>query len=919
MDLFCEIIKEKEKLVAEKKIYLIAENEGVIAILDKFPASDGHTLLITKKHFSNISEPIRAFPTFISTLFLSMKKIKAVNNNEKEKENNTPPHEEKMNKQLERSEKSTSDAIRTLEAIFGPINRKPNNNDREEGGGGGDNPRNNDHGGQPTGSSIEKQQRVFTKAKELLKKNAVKGEKKPIAIVIEEIDSVGTKGNDLNIIVIATTNNPEVLNEALVRPGRLGRRITKAVGSCLETAVAEDNPKIIPDVQDFEESLRETLQTRKKDKYSKLLQEGGLFFYGTTRGSFILPPAGYALWKNIQSVLDKKFAARGVKNVLLPTLIPLDLLEKEKKHVAGFSPECFYIERIGEKKIENPLILRPTSEVLAEKNTSPFFRNTEFLWQEGHTLHSNEKEAKEFALNILSDYQDYAEKTLCLGVIVGKKTEGERFAGALETYTVECLLPDGQCLQFATSHYFGDNFCRLMGLILPFDIAPVQIAFVIIKESPELFNYYSEISSLLTPYFRCQLYNKSSRDNLNILQADKEGCPFKIILGDEELKKEEITLVRRDNVERRITINLQESEAEKKRLLALEKYLEGQSKIISEKWTEEKLTEHQKMMINSYKKGARSGKIFEVITREKEEFKKNIYQKSADFRNKHTFLIDNYPELEKKIKEGIIGLFLIPFCNKLNCEEEIKIKIPAYSIRCIKELGLSEKKKMLDLKKCLFCKQLAENMRKRIMYELPWPTKYLSNIPVPVRHKKYREIYELKNYEVKKSSLSLSARSKVIDKSGSNYVSENTEGYGPCTDGRGANDCYCSREELLRQRNTFTTNVNINNIQQIINVKFPSTGCIFRLRLTIVNQGGYSRSKEYNSVEEAINSAPRITSGQDFPDEYVEDAGFWATVGTLGMVYAVPNWSASYKIRSAAATALQSAIQNYQNGSNVNG
>jgi prolyl-tRNA synthetase len=100
----------------------------------------------------------------------------------------------------------------------------------------------------------------------------------------------------------------------------------------------------------------------------------------------------------------------------------------------------------------------------AEKNTSPFFRNTEFLWQEGHTLHSSEKEAQEFALNILSDYQDYAEKTLCLGVIVGKKTEGERFAGALETYTIECLLPDGQCLQFATSHYFGDNFCRLMGV-----------------------------------------------------------------------------------------------------------------------------------------------------------------------------------------------------------------------------------------------------------------------------------------------------------------------------------------------------------------------------------------------------------------------------------------------------------------------
>ena len=102
----------------------------------------------------------------------------------------------------------------------------------------------------------------------------------------------------------------------------------------------------------------------KEEKYSKFLIEAGLFFYGTTKGSFILPPGGYALWKNIQNALDKKFSERGVQNVLLPTLIPLDLLEKEKKHIAGFSPECFYIEKIGEKKTETPLVLRPTSEVL---------------------------------------------------------------------------------------------------------------------------------------------------------------------------------------------------------------------------------------------------------------------------------------------------------------------------------------------------------------------------------------------------------------------------------------------------------------------------------------------------------------------------------------------------------------------------
>ena len=206
-----------------------------------------------------------------------------------------------------------------------------------------------------------------------------------------------------------------------------------------------------------------------RDKYSKLLIETGLFAYGTSKGSFILPPHGYALWKNIQNVLDKKFSVRGVQNVLLPSLIPLELLEKEKKHITGFSPECFYVEKVGEKKLEALLVLRPTSEVLfydwyrqilqsyqqlpflynqwcsvfrAEKNTNPFFRNTEFLWQEGHTIHSSSEEARQFALNILSDYQDYAENILGLGIIVGKKSEGEKFAGALESYTVECLLPD---------------------------------------------------------------------------------------------------------------------------------------------------------------------------------------------------------------------------------------------------------------------------------------------------------------------------------------------------------------------------------------------------------------------------------------------------------------------------------------------
>jgi prolyl-tRNA synthetase len=497
--------------------------------------------------------------------------------------------------------------------------------------------------------------------------------------------------------------------------------------------------------------------------YKRLLIKSDLFFAGSTKGSFILPPHGYSLWKNIQNILDKKFAVRGVQNVLLPSLIPLSLLEKEKEHIKGFSPECFSVEKVGGKKLDVPLILRPTSEVLfydwyrqilqsyqqlpflynqwcsvfrAEKNTKPFFRNSEFLWQEGHTIHSIPEEAHQFALNILSDYQDYAENVLGLGIIVGEKSQGERFAGAVKSYTIECLLPDGQCLQLATSHYFGDSFCRLMGvkfqnkdnqnqypfstswgtstravgtiakthadnwgLILPFEIAPVQIAFILIGESQELSNYYQEINNLLTPYYRCRLYNKNQQVNKNILQADQEGCPFKIILGPEELKKKEITLIRRDNIERRITISLAESETEKKYLLAFEKYVKSLSEV-DEKIKKE--FEENKQVTNSFKKGQLAGKIFGVINKEKQELQRTIHQKSTDFRDKHIFSVDNFSELEKKLKEGVKGLFLIPFCNKLDCEREIKEKVPTYSIRCI-----SSSNKQKNHGQCLFCQSAA--------------------------------------------------------------------------------------------------------------------------------------------------------------------------------------------------------------------
>lgn len=498
----------------------------------------------------------------------------------------------------------------------------------------------------------------------------------------------------------------------------------------------------------------------KQTEYNKVLLESGLFFPGPSKGSFILPPNGLILWQNIQNILNQKFAKYGVKNVSLPTLIPYSFFQKEKQHIQGFSPEFFQIQQIGEKELSDPLVLRPTSEVLfydwfrqtlhiyqqlpflynqwcqvfrAEKNTKPFLRNTEFFWQEGHTLHENKQEAQEFAQKIWQEYQDYIEKDLCLAVIAGKKSEKEKFAGAVESYTVECLLPDGQCLQLATSHYFGDNFCRAMnvkfqgkqqskeeqlnypfstswgtstraigalalshvdslGLILPFDVAPVQIAFILFRKDEKVINYYQEILNILiAAKFRCRLYSSA-------LQADKEGCPLKIILGPEELGKKEITLKRRDEIEKKIIISMQDNELEKKFFPICKDYMEKIGKVVSEENKGSPVINVEEKAMEAMKNGLKQGRIFKVVTQSREELNKDLYQKSINFRDQHVFSVREYQELEKKIKGGAIGLFLIPFCNNLSCEETIPGKLPAYSVRC---LSLIEKPK--EGEKCIFC------------------------------------------------------------------------------------------------------------------------------------------------------------------------------------------------------------------------
>ena len=221
--------------------------------------------------------------------------------------------------------------------------------------------------------------------------------------------------------------------------------------------------------------------------YTDIVVKAELADYTTVKGFIAIRPYGYAIWENIQNYADKRFKENGVKNVSMPVLIPETLLNKEKEHVEGFAPEVAWVTIGGQEKLEEKLCIRPTSETIFssmyskwlnswrdlpylynqwcsvlrwEKETRPFLRSREFLWQEGHTIHETAEEAKEFTLKMLDVYADVIENLLAIPVLKGQKTPKEQFAGAEATYTVETLMHDGRALQGGTSHYFGQNFTK---------------------------------------------------------------------------------------------------------------------------------------------------------------------------------------------------------------------------------------------------------------------------------------------------------------------------------------------------------------------------------------------------------------------------------------------------------------------------
>ena len=283
--------------------------------------------------------------------------------------------------------------------------------------------------------------------------------------------------------------------------------------------------------------------------YTDVVKKAELADYSGVKGCMVIRPYGYAIWENIQRDLDARFKALGHENVYMPMFIPESLLQKEKDHVEGFAPECAWVTVGGQNQLSERLCVRPTSETLFcqhfkdiihsyrdlpklynqwvnvvrwEKTTRPFLRTSEFLWQEGHTMHATEEEAKKETLQMLKVYEDFYLESLAIPAITGQKTEKEKFAGAMETYTIEPMMHNGVALQGGTSHYFGDGFAKAFditftdkdnqikyphqtswgvstrmigaiimthgdnnGLILPPAIAPIQIVVIPVQQHKE--------------------------------------------------------------------------------------------------------------------------------------------------------------------------------------------------------------------------------------------------------------------------------------------------------------------------------------------------------------------------------------------------------------------------------------------------
>ena len=428
--------------------------------------------------------------------------------------------------------------------------------------------------------------------------------------------------------------------------------------------------------------------------YTDVVKKAELITYSSVKGCMIIKPAGYAIWELIQQQLDFMFKETGVENVYMPMFIPESLLNKEKDHVEGFAPEVAWVTHGGLNPLQERLCVRPTSETLFcdfykndiqsyrdlpkvynqwcsvvrwEKETRPFLRSREFLWQEGHTAHATAEDAEERTIQMLNVYADFCENVLAIPVIKGRKTEKEKFAGAEATYTIEALMHDGKALQSGTSHNFGDGFAKAFeiqytdkdnslkyvhqtswgmstriigaiimvhgddsGLVLPPKVAPVQIMIIPIQQKKEgVLEKASELKRRLSS-FRVKMDDTDKSPGWKFSEQEMRGIPIRIEIGPKDIELNKCVMVRRDTGEK-IEVFLDQIEDKAAELLA--------------------------------------------------QIQKDMLDRAKEHVATHTYDAADYLEFEKTINEKP-GFIKALWCGEQSCEEEIKEKTGATS-RCM--------------------------------------------------------------------------------------------------------------------------------------------------------------------------------------------------------------------------------------------
>ena len=450
--------------------------------------------------------------------------------------------------------------------------------------------------------------------------------------------------------------------------------------------------------------------------YTDIVKKAELMDYSSVRGCMIIEPYGYAIWENIQKILDSEFKKLGHENVSMPMFIPESLLQKEKDHVEGFAPEVAWVTHGGNEKLQERLCVRPTSETLFcdhyanvihswrdlpklynqwcsvvrwEKTTRPFLRSVEFLWQEGHTMHETEEEAKRETEQMLNVYANFCENDLAIPVIKGKKTDKEKFAGAVSTYTIEAMMHDGKALQSGTSHFFGDGFSRAFdikfqdrnnkqsypfqtswgastrliggiimthgddnGLVLPPAVAPIQVIIVPVAMHKEgVLEKAREIETKLKKICRVKVDDSDQSPGWKFAQYEMKGVPLRLEIGPKDIEKNQCVLVRRDNREK-IFVPLDNIEEEIPKALEL--------------------------------------------------VRQGMYDKAYKRREEMTYKAKTFDEL-KNIADTKPGFIKAMWCGSQECEEKLK-EISGVSSRCIP----FEQEHLSD--ECVCCGKKADKM-----------------------------------------------------------------------------------------------------------------------------------------------------------------------------------------------------------------